>query len=115
LKTLLLDEAAWDLVLDAGGNIALAAEPYALAQDAACAIRTFAGEVYYNTTLGIPYWQQVLGHAPPASLMKALFTAAALDVPGVVSAQCFLRLNVNRQVSGQVQIRDAAGNVVVAG
>lgn len=31
-KTLLLDQSAWDLVLDASGSIALAAAPYLLNQ-----------------------------------------------------------------------------------
>lgn len=115
MKTLLLDGAAWDCVLDAGGNWALAAEPYALAQDAASEIKTFQGEVYYDTDKGIPYWQQVLGHNPPAQLMRTLFVNAALTVPGVVSAVCFLRALTNRQVTGQVQITDAAGNTATAG
>jgi hypothetical protein len=36
-------------VLDAEGNIAVASEPYSLAQDAASAIKTFAGEVFWDT------------------------------------------------------------------
>jgi hypothetical protein len=32
MRTLLLDTVAWDLVLDVNGNIAVADEPYALAQ-----------------------------------------------------------------------------------
>ena len=53
--TLLLDLTNWDLVLDVNGNIAIARPPYALAQDAASAVKTFQGECYYDTTLGIPY------------------------------------------------------------
>lgn len=32
-STLLLDTLAWDLAVDAAGNIAVATEPYSLAQD----------------------------------------------------------------------------------
>ncbi len=115
MRSMLLDTAAWDLVLDASGNWAFASEPYALAQDAASEIRTFRGEVYYDTAKGVPFWQEILGYNPPAQLMRTLFVKAALTVPGVVSAVCFLRALANRQITGQVQITDAAGNTATAG
>lgn len=114
-KTLLLDGAAWDCVLDASGNWALASEPYALAQDAASEIRTFRGEVYYDTAKGVPYWQEILGYNPPAQVMRTLFVKAALTVPGVVSVICYLRALANRQITGQVQITDATGATATAG
>ena len=89
-STLLLDTIAWDLCVDANGNIAVASEPYSLAQDAASAIRLFQGELWYDTTQGVPYWGQILGQWPPVAVMKAAFISAALTVPGVVSAQCFI-------------------------
>jgi hypothetical protein len=115
MRTLLLDTATWDLAIDTAGNIAVASEPYALAQDAASAIRLFEGELYFDTTKGIPYFEQVLGHAPPVSLMKAYFVRAALSVPGVVSAVAYISSWLGRVVTGQVQIRDANGNVSAAG
>ena len=115
MNTLLLDTAAWDLVLDANGNIAMATAPYALAQDAASAIRTFAGEVYYDTTQGIPYFGKILGQFPPVSLMKSQFEAAALTVPGVTAAQAFITGFANRKIGGQVQITDVSGATIVAG
>ena len=83
MKTLLLDQTTWDLVVDASGDIAVASDPYSIAQDAASAIRTFQGECYYDTTLGVPYWSQILGRSPPLSLLKAKLVAAALTVPDV--------------------------------
>lgn len=115
MKTLLLDTVTWDLAVDAANNIALAAEPYALAQDAASAIRTFQGEVYFDTTLGVPYFQRILGKSPPVALMKAYFIKAALTVPGVTKAQCFISAWAGRTVRGQVQISDATGNTSAAG
>lgn len=112
--TLLLDITTWDLCADTAGNIAVAAEPYALAQDAASAIRTFEGECWYDTTLGLPYWMQILGQAPPVALMKAAFVAAARTVPDVTAANCFITSIVGRVVRGQVQIRSASGDVSAA-
>ena len=113
--TLLLDRTTWDLCLDASGNIALATEPYSLAQDAASAIRLFLGECYYDTTRGVPYFEQVLGQYPSAQAFKALMVAAALTVPGVLAANVFLTGFADRKLTGQVQITDTAGRLAAAG
>jgi hypothetical protein len=116
VDTLLLDRSTWDLVLDADGNIAVASEPYSLAQDAASAIKTFRGECYWDTSLGVPYLEQVFGGTPPSiSQLKALFVAAAMTVPDVTNAQVFLSFASDRIVSGQVQVTSAkTGQVSVA-
>jgi hypothetical protein len=114
MKTLSLDAVSWDLVKDVSGNIALASEPYSLAQDAASAIKLFARELWYNTSKGVPYFEQTLGKAPNISLIKAKFTDAAKTVPGVISAKVFISSIQNRAVSGQVQVTDANGNTRVA-
>ena len=107
--TLLLDLTSWDLVIDSNGNIAVATAPYALAQDVASAIKTFLGEVYYDTTQGIDYLGTILGQRPSLSVLQASMVNAALTVPGVVSAVCVIEKFENRQVTGQVQFTDANG------
>lgn len=109
MNTLLLDRTLWDLCLDTSGNIALAAAPYALAQDVASSARTNLGEVWYDGTIGVPYTSQILGHAPPLQWLKAQFVKAALRVPGVVRARCFLVAVARRGVTGQIQTTDHAG------
>lgn len=113
-NTALLDQSAWDLVLDSSGNIALASPPYALAQDVASAIRLFLSELWYDTTKGIPYFDDVLGQLPPSGLLIQLIENAALTVPGVVSAQCVIQSFDQRKVSGQVQFTDESGVTTVA-
>jgi hypothetical protein len=108
-NTLLLDQTQWDLVLDTSGNIAMASPPYALAQDVASAVRTFLGEVYYDTTLGIPYFEDVLGKLPPASLLTQLMSNEALTVPGTVTATTVINSFNNGGVSGQVIFTDESG------
>lgn len=113
--TILIDPATGDLVIDSSGNIAKAGEPYSLAQDAASAIKTFLGEVYFDTTAGVPYLQQILGKNPPVALIKAEMEKAARTTEGVSSAKCFLTELSNRSISGQVQVRSAAtGKIAVA-
>ncbi len=114
-STLLLDRTTWDLVLDAAGNIAVAAPPYSLAQDAASAIKTFAGECYFDTSLGVPYLTRVFTGTPPSiSTLKQLFEGAALTVPGVASATVFITAATGRAISGQVQVTSAATGQVSA-
>lgn len=109
MRTLLLDQTLWDLCLDASRNIAVAAAPYALAQDAASALRLFRGELYYDTVPGVPYWGQILGEAPSIAFMQAQFEEAARRVPGVVSATATITGWDGRNVSGQVRITDIDG------
>ncbi len=110
MKTLLLDRTAWDLVLDASGNIACATDPYQVAQDVASAIRTFRSECYYDTTLGVPYWQVVLGQLPPASFIRSELVNAALTVPNVASGTVTQLVLNGRQLAGEIDVTDANGN-----
>jgi hypothetical protein len=111
-STLLLDQSAWDLVLDANGNMAVAGPPYAQAQDAASAIRVWSdsgpggvGECYFDTTLGVPWRTQVFGQPPNIALLKATLAATAESVPGVDKATVFISAldPAKRALSGQVQ------------
>lgn len=108
-NTLLLDQVKWDLVIDSSGNIAMAAPPYALAQDVASAVRLFLGELWYNTPKGIPYFEDILGQLPPLSLLTGYIERAALTVPGVVSAQCIIASFTSREIAGQIQFIDETG------
>lgn len=121
MRTILVDRTAWDLVKDASGNIAVADDPYSKAQDAASAIKLFEGELYYDTSRGVPYWNkddptapgQILGAAPPISYIKQKIVDAAKTVPGVVAAVAFIRaIGTDRRVTGQVQITDLQGRTL---
>jgi len=113
MNTLLLDPETWDLVIDAAGNIAMATQPYSIAQDVASACRLFSGELWYDTAKGVPYFEQILGENPPLSLIKAEIVKAALTVPNVVSAQCFISAFDGRSITGQVQVVDTFGTQTV--
>lgn len=124
MRTILLGIDTWDMVIDASGNIAVADVPYALAQDAASAIKTFLGECYYNTGLGVPYLNNsnaaaatsspLMGAAVNLPALKAALVTAAKTVPGVTSATVFISSVRNRVVSGQVQVTDSDGTTTAA-
>lgn len=105
-----------DLTLDANGNIAVCStEALALAQDAACAIQTYLGEVIWDTTIGIPYQTQIFGQNPPIALLKQKLVDAVLAVSSeIASAQVFFSSFQNRQLSGQVQITTISGQTSAA-
>lgn len=109
MKTLLLDRTAWDLVLDTSGNIALASNPYAIAQDVASAVKLFLGECWFDTTKGTPYFEQVLGHLPPLPVVKTYVENAALTVPEVAQARCTLVSLAGRVLAGQIEVIDTSG------
>ncbi len=115
MNTLLLDPVAWDLTLDTSGNIAVASDPYSVAQDASSAIRTFQGECWYNSALGIPFLTTILGKRPPLSVIKAQLTGAAMTVPGAAKAVCYIASIAGRNVVGQVQMTDTNGITAAAG
>lgn len=109
MKTLLLDQSAWDLVLDASGSIAVADAPYATAQNVASAVRVMSGELWYDITQGVPYIQDILGATPNMQFVKAQIEAAALTVPTVAQARCLFASFNKRVLSGQIQVIDDAG------
>jgi hypothetical protein len=114
MNTLFMLPATYDLTIDSSQNIAMASDPYSLAQDAASAIRTFITEVYYDTTIGIDYFDTILGQTPSIPIMKAAFVAAALTVPEVTAAQVFIQSISGRIVTGQVQITTNNGVTATA-
>ncbi|WP_235012297.1 hypothetical protein [Caballeronia catudaia] len=102
------------MCLDAAGDIACATDPYQVAQDVASAIRTFRGECFYDTTLGIPYWQAVLSQLPPASFIRSELVKAALTVPNVAAASVTQLVLNDRQVTGEIDVTDTSGNTQTA-
>lgn len=114
MDTLLLLPSSWDLCLDSSGNIAMASNPYSIAQDVASAIRLFFGELYYDSSKGVPYFSQILGASDlndAVLIMSAQAELAALTVPEVVQAKCTALFynNTTRTLTGTVEIIDLAG------
>lgn len=110
MDTLLLDRTTWDVCLDARGNIAIASEPYAIAQDVASSVRLFLGECYYDTSRGVPHFQKILGHSPPLGIFKSALETAALTHPEVSTATVFITGGgSDREVRGQIQLRSVSG------
>jgi hypothetical protein len=105
--------AAWDLT-SKDGNIAVLSDPDSQAQDAASQCMLYLGELWYDTSQGIPFFQQILGRFPSFTLLRAQYVSAALMVPGIDAAVCYFRSFVDRLLQGQVQITNDEGQVEAA-
>lgn len=110
-KSFQLDTEAWDISLDSSGNMAIASNPYAVSQDVACACSTFLGEAWYDTSLGIPYYERILGHWPGTQLINTKMATEAKKLSYVQSAFCTTTVGKNtRAVSGVMTITDTNNN-----
>lgn len=113
-NTLPLNLDSWDLELDAAGNWNLTGPDASLAQDVASAIRTFLGECWYDITLGMPYFQTILGKLPPASLITSKIEQAAKTISGVATVKVVgLGLNKQRVLTGTVVVTSATSTTPV--
>lgn len=110
-RTLKLSMEVWDLTLDGSGNMAIADSGYAVAQDVASACLVFAGECYYDNTLGIPWKEEVLGHRPSPGYIAGKMEAEARKLPVVNQALASVLFDKNtRQTRGVIRITDNDGN-----
>lgn len=109
MKSLLLAQDTWDLVLDIKGNLAVCTEPYAIAQDVATAVRTQAGDLWYDIATGVPFTPEIFGEPVRLQYVRQQIEAAALSVAGVTAARCVLATLVDRNLTGQVQVTDNTG------
>lgn len=105
-RSLLLDTEAWDITLDDNGNLAVTDNPYAVAQDVACACSTFQGECWYDSSLGIPYYSRILGHWPGTQLINVKMQQEAMKLPYVTSAVCTAISDRERRITGAMIITD---------
>ena len=77
--------------------------------------RTFAGEWFLDTSLGIPYFQNVLVKNPNLTLIESYFKNELWAVPGVLSIITF-SLNfdpVARTISISCSVQSSAGPIQV--
>src|SRR6266704_6800537 len=112
MDTLYLNPSTWDLSVDKFGNIASVSDGYAIAQDVASAVRLFKAELWYDTTQGVPYFNQILGQVPPIGFLAAKFAAAGDTVPEVASIEVTLNpVTSKRVLTGSLKITNTSGTV----
>lgn len=101
MQTVQLD-GSWDLAVNGFGDIALADSDASIAQDVAAAVQTFAGECWYDTTLGLPYLSSILGQRPATSFLKSKIEKAALTIQGVTGVTVAALALDGRRLTGTI-------------
>lgn len=100
-RTLYLNDK-WDIFSDASGQIALVSGAYAIAQNAANAVRLFKNDAYLAQTRGIPHFEIELGKAPAiaAPILRTRIRETVLNVNGVTGAEVDLTFDESGCVMG---------------
>lgn len=95
-RTALGTPAYGDLVLE-NGDIQLAEGQAACAVAIVCAARTCLGEYFLDQSLGVPYWDELLGRKDPTSGFEIALQNVILAVPGVVALLAWSATRDTRQ------------------
>lgn len=108
-RSLYLNPDTWDIALDGRGNIATVGAPYACAQDVATACSAFRGECIYQTGIGVPYNEQILGHNPGTGSVQTWLETEAMRLPHIADASATIVTGDKRRAEGVIVVIDQNG------
>ena len=69
---------------DDTGDLAGVSGVDAVISDLRARLETFLGEYQWDTEIGVPYRQEILGQKPSRGRLEEIFRAQCLDTPGIV-------------------------------
>lgn len=94
----------WDIFVNQNGDIATVDDTYAIAQNAANAVRLFTNDTYFDTQRGIPHYDIELGNKdiPNRSTLTNRIRNAVLDIDGVDDAEVKLEFNSSTRTYGGI-------------
>jgi len=85
-----------DLKLDSNGDLdiengdlVLIDGVDAIAQDCEVRLQFFQGEWFLDTRLGVPWYQEILGHKPRLNIVSSILQKAILLTPGIATITNF--------------------------
>ncbi len=108
-RELALDPVTGDLRVVGGRLVVLSGEE-AVAQRIAVRLRTFEGEWIFDTSLGTPYFQNILGTRRREKLIQSILRKRVADTPGVLRV---IELSVT--IDGSTRVAAVTGKVQVEG
>jgi hypothetical protein len=99
-----------DLYLDGSGNISFAYDLMAISQQCQQAAKTLLGEMIYNTTTGIPYFQVLWVGIPNVTQFTGALRRAFLAVGGVLEVVSLITSQTENSLSYTAVIRTIYGS-----
>lgn len=108
-SSLYLDPDTWDIELNSSNNLSMVGNPYACAQDVATACSTFRGECIYQTGIGVPYNEQILGHNPGTGSIQTWLENEALRLPYIADVSATIVTGEARAATGVILVIDRNG------
>jgi hypothetical protein len=108
--TLAIDKNG-DLVIDGGGNLALFSGIDQVAQDCWLGVQTHVKDIWYNQQYGIPYFDSILGFAPPNSLISHDINNALKPFDNVKTVRVSnITLDTDRRLHADIDITTLLDN-----
>src|SRR6478752_2230488 len=91
---LVASSATYGDLLVAGGDLVLTSDvdprgAHPVLQDILTRLRTFQGEWFLDTTIGVPYYQTILVKAPDMTAIATALKDQILSTPGVLTLNQF--------------------------
>ena len=83
-----LDSNGADLMVDTG-DLVIIKDDAAIRQSVLQRLRTFFGEWFLDTSVGLPYYQNILVKNPNLDLVQALVKNVVLTTPGITMLNQF--------------------------
>lgn len=109
-----LQDADGDLVIQNGALVLFTDAQLEVAQRVTQRLRTFFGEWFLDTTVGVPWIQQIFQKGTNIGIIEALVKQAIVGTPGVLQLTAFnMSLGSNRTATITFQARSVSGNVDV--
>lgn len=107
-----LDIATWDLDFK-DGDLYLVDESESVQQALGQNLKLFQGEWFIDQSVGLPYIQSILDKNPSPQLLKAVFTKAILEVPGIIELLEFdlTQDTVTRTMTLSFKARTTSGEI----
>lgn len=103
-----------DIYLDDTGDLAGVSGAAGVASDLMSRLETFLGEYTWNTAIGMPWRQEILGERPTKARIEELIRAQALGTPGVITVEQFTLEGEGRTLSITFRAVTDLGQVITA-
>lgn len=115
IQTIATTKDTNDIFLDASGNLAMAEDKPAIANIVLNVVRTNRGELQYNKSAGIPYFDVLFVANPNLRIWADFLRKETLRVPGTISITDFTYKVTNEVLTYSMTVETNIGDVVVNG